>query len=172
MKRIKKAQEQKSKILVASPKRAQEEMVGFALIIILVAVILLVFLGFSLRNQDRDAVESYEVESFIQSFLHYTSDCRDNLEFLSVQKLISGCSNDVRCLDERSTCEVLEPILEGIVEESWKIGADRPVKGYELKINSFENEILKINKGNITSNSKGSVQFLPNDIEILFTAYF
>ena len=62
-------------------KKAQEEMVGFALIIILVAVILLIFLGFSLRDQEKETIESYEVESFIQSFLQYTSDCRDNLEF-------------------------------------------------------------------------------------------
>jgi hypothetical protein len=153
-------------------KRAQEEMVGFALIIILVAVILLVFLGFSLRDQEKEAVESYEVESFIQSFLHYTSDCRDNLEFLPVQKLISSCSNNQRCLDGRLACDVLEQTLKGIVEESWKTGAERPVKSYELKINSFEEEILELKEGNITANSKGSVQFLPNSIEIFFTAYF
>ena len=153
-------------------KKAQEEIIGFALIIILVAVILLVFLGFSLRDQEKEAVESYEVESFIQSFLHYTSDCRDNLEFLSVQKLISGCSNNVMCLDGRLTCDVLEPILKGIAEESWSTGKERPVKGYELKINSFGEELLELKEGNITSNLKGSVQFLPNNIEIFFTAYF
>ena len=147
-------------------------MVGFAMIIILVIVIIIVFLGFSLRDYEKETIESYEVESFIQSFLHYTSDCRDNLEFLSVQKLISGCSNNVKCLDGRLTCEVLEPILKGIVEESWSIGAERPIKGYELKINSFGEEILKLKEGNITSNSKGSVQFLPNKIEIFFTAHY
>ena len=153
-------------------QKAQEEMVGFALIIILVAVILLIFLGFSLRNQGKDSVKSYEVESFIQSTLHYTSDCRDNLEFFSVQELISKCNNDERCLDGRSTCDVLKPILNGITKESWKIGAERPVKGYEFKVNSTKKEILDIQEGNITANSKGSVQFLPNDIEIFFTAYF
>ena len=66
----------------------------------------------------------------------------------------------------------LEQILKGIVEESWKTGAERPVKSYELKINSFEEEILELKEGNITANSKGSVQFLPNSIEIFFTAYF
>ena len=82
--KTKKAQEQKSKILVALPKRAQEEMVGFALIVIIVSVILVIFLGFSLRDQGKENVESYEVESFIQSFLQYTSECRDNFNFLSV----------------------------------------------------------------------------------------
>ena len=168
----KKAQEQKSKILASSPKRAQEEMVGFVLIIVLVAVILLVFLGFALKNHGKNSVKSYEVESFIQSSLYYTSDCRDNLEFFSVQKLISECNNNERCLDGRSTCGVLKPILKGIAEESWKIGAERPIKGYEFEINSTKKEILNIKEGNITVNSKGSEQFLPNDIKVSFIAYF
>jgi len=152
-------------------KKAQEEMVGFAMIIILVAVILLIFLGFSLRNQKNETIKSYEVESFIQSSLHYTTDCRDNLEFFSVQELISKCNDDARCLDGRQTCDVLKPILRGIANESWKIGAERPIKGYKFKINSTIKEILDIEEGNITANSKGSTQFLPNNIKISFTAY-
>jgi len=153
-------------------EKAQEEMVGFALIIILVSVVLLVFLGFTLRDQGKETVESYEVESFIQSFLYYTTNCRDNLEFLSIQKLISDCNNNRICLDQRQACDVLKPILKEIVEESWNIGTDTAIKGYELTINSAEKEILKLKEGNTTKNSKGSVQFLPNNIEIFFTVHF
>ncbi len=46
-------------------KKAQEELVGFALIIIIVAVILLFLIVFSLRSNEKEAVESYEVNSFI-----------------------------------------------------------------------------------------------------------
>lgn len=152
-------------------KRAQEEMVGFALIIIVVAVIILIFLGFSLKDSNKEAVESYEVESFIQSFLQYTTDCRDNLEPLSVQSLIDDCKLDRLCLDGRETCEVLNSTLKGIVEESWKIGEDRPIKGYELMILSNGEEMLKFNAGNITVNSKSSVQFL-KDTDVLFTAHY
>jgi len=56
-------------------KKAQEEMVGFALIIIVVAVILLVFLSIGLRKDGREDVESYEVASFIQSLLQYHTSC-------------------------------------------------------------------------------------------------
>ena len=58
----------------------------------------------------------------------------NNLEYLSVQDLIFDCSNNEKCLDERDTCEVLDFTLTGIVEESWKVDGDRPVKGYELNI--------------------------------------
>lgn len=171
IKKTKKAQEQKSKILIASPKRAQEEMIGFALIIVVVTVILLVFLGFSLNNQGKESVESYEVESFIQSFLQYTSECRDNFGFLSVQELIQDCNNNRICLNGEETCNVLNETLNGLIKESWKIGPERPVKGYELRINSLNKEI-EFKEGNFTGNSKGAIQFLPNDIEITFTAYY
>jgi len=156
-------------------KKAQEEMVGFGLIIIIVAVILLIFLGFALRSQQKESVEDYEVNSFIQGFLQYTSDCRNNLEYLSIQKLIFDCNNNEICLDGRSFCDVLNSTLTGIVEESWDIKGDRPIKGYELKISSNEAETLLIKKGNSTGNYKGSMQDFSrsgNSVEIFFTAYY
>lgn len=158
-------------IKIRKAKKAQEEIVGFALIIIVVSIILLVFLGFSLREPEKETVESYEVESFIQSFLQYTTDCRDNLEPLSIQRLIFNCRNNVVCLDGRNTCDVLNLTLKDIVEKSWLTGEERPVKGYELKIVSDDKEMLKFDKGNITINSKSSVQYF-QDVEIFFTAYY
>ncbi len=153
-------------------KKAQEEMVGFGLIIIIVAVILLVFLGFSLRNQQKESVEDYEINSFIQAFLQYTTDCEDNLEYLSIQKLIFDCKNSEKCLDGRDSCEVLNSTLIEIIEESWEVGEDRPIKGYELRISSDEAEILFLEKGNITRNYRGSAEYLPKEVDIYFTAYY
>ena len=65
-------------------KKGQEEMVGFALILILVAIIVLVFIGFSIRSPEKESVESYEVESFLQSMLQYTTECENNVEKLPV----------------------------------------------------------------------------------------
>jgi len=155
--------------------KGQEEMVGFALIMIIVAVILVIFLSFSLNRSDEEFVESYEVESFIQSMLQYTTDCRDNLEYLSIQKLIIDCQDRKICLDERDTCEVLNSTLKKIIDESWKIEGDRPVKGYELKITEDEAEIFYIQGGNITKNSKGAVELLSRsgrNYGIFFSAYY
>ena len=158
-----------------SNKSGQEEMVGFVMIIIIVAVILLIFLGFALRSPQKEIVESYEIESFIQVFLQYTTDCRDNLEFLSVKKLIFDCNNGGTCLDGRDTCEVLDSTLTDIIKESWKVEGDRPVKGYELNITSNEEEMLFIGEGNVTNNYKGAVQDFSRSgslIEISFRAYY
>jgi hypothetical protein len=159
--------------MIKKSVKAQEEMVGFALILIIVSVILIIFLGFSIKDNDKEAVESYEVESYIQSFLQYTTNCRDNLEPLSIQEMVYDCSNDKLCSDGRDICEVLEDVLRNITQESWKVGIESPVKGYELIIGSSEENILEFREGsNNTGNSKGSIQHLPNSIEITFTAHY
>ncbi len=153
------------------PKKAQEEIVGFALIIIVVAIILLVFIALSLKNPEKEAVESYEVDSFIQSFLQYTTSCSDNLQALSIQRLIFYCERQESCLDGRNTCDVLNFEMSGILNESWPSGTDRPVRGYELNITAGSNSIFYEFNGNKTLNSKGSAQFFQN-ARIVFTAYY
>ena len=139
-------------------KKAQEEMVGFAFIIILVAVIMLIFIGFSINRPQLEDVESYEVESFLQAFLQHTTNCEDNLEHLSVQKLISRCISGEICLNKEKSCEVLNTTISEILEESWKVGENRPEKGYKLLINSETEDILDLSKGNKTGNYKGAIQ--------------
>jgi len=158
-------------------KSGQEEMVGFALIIIIVAVIFLVFLGFSLRGSQKVDIESFEVKSFLQAFLQYTTDCRDSgLEYLSIRDLIFSCNKNDICLDDRNTCDVLNSTLTEIIEESWNTDGDSPIKGYGLDItrNGIE-EILGIEKGNFTNNYRSSMQDFSKGgglFKISFTAYY
>ena len=159
--------------MVKRSKKGQEEMVGFAMIIIVVAIIMLVFLGFSLRKPQAENVESYEVESFLQATLQYTTDCENNIQKLSVQRLISSCYKKEQCLDGRKTCDVLKTEMEGILNESWKTGEERPVKGYDFKIGTDKNEtLISFSQGEITSSSKGAVQDFSGGIEITFKAYY
>ncbi len=158
--------------MINKNKSGQEEMVGFAIIIILVAVIFLVFLGLALNSSKEEIVQSYEVESFIQALLQFTTDCEDNFEYRSVQGLILDCSDGEICLDERDACDVLNSTLKNIIEETWKVGQERPVQGYELIINLEGEEILSLKKGNSTKESKGAKQELGiRDGEIFLTAY-
>ncbi|MBR9701635.1 hypothetical protein GOV13_01810 [Candidatus Pacearchaeota archaeon] len=168
------AQGRKSKISFAiKNKSGQEEMIGFTMIVIIVTVILLIFIGFSLRSPQKEAVESYEVESFIQSFKEYTTDCAEGYEpvYYSIRRLITACKNGEMCSDNRDTCEVLDTTIREILAESWPVGEDRLIKGYELKILSNDEEILLIQEGEMVGNSKGAVQYLKG-IDILFTAYY
>ena len=151
-------------------KKAQEEMVGFAFIIIIVSVILIIFLSLTF-SKPKTEIESYEVESFVQALLQQTTDCEDYLEHLSVQKLIFRCKGNAICLDGESTCDVLNNTLQELIGKIWQI-ENRPVKGYVFKIISEQKEFLVISKGNQTSSYKGAVQRLPEKIDISFKAYY
>ena len=140
--------------------KAQEEMIGFALIIILVSVILLVFLAFSL-NKPKTETESYEVNSFLQASLQYTTTCQTSSgieKYNTIQDLVFECDLKNKCSNEKNTCEVLNEILTDILKESWPTGEDRPNKGYELTINTKEELILNLQEGVITNNCRGSSQ--------------
>jgi len=158
-----------------SNKKSQEEMVGFVLIMIIVAVILVVFLGFSLSNSKKETVESYEAESFMQAILQYTTECRSDLGELSVQRTIFECYEGKSCLDGREACAVLNSTLRDILDESWKIEEGSPITGYEFRIASEDEEIEYVTEGEVSENSKGSYQSLSksgNDIDIFFTIYY
>ena len=167
----------RNKIRLKFPKRknAQEEMVGFALIIVLVAVILLIFLGFSLNNPKKDAVESFETASFVSSLLQYNTNCASNLEsHLIVQDLLFDCENEEYCLDGTKSCDVLNETITEILEESWPVGEDWPLKGYKMSIKLGEKEknLMTFVNGSTIGNYKGTPQNFPRDIEIIFEVYF
>ena len=58
-------------------KVGQDEMVGFGLIIILVAIIFIVFISIYIRKPT-EKVNDYEANSFIQSVLQYTTNCEED----------------------------------------------------------------------------------------------
>ncbi|MCD4666454.1 hypothetical protein K8R47_01440 [archaeon] len=139
-------------------RRAQEEMVGFALIVVIIAVILLVFLSFSLREDEPDVIKSYEIDNFIQSVLYYTIE--DNVD---VRDLIRECKN----YDEN--CDILKTELKGILEESWIVEEGSVIKGYNFKIVDGDKEIINLEKGEFTQNYKFREQ---SDAELTFAVYY
>lgn len=128
---------QQKKISLA--KKAQEEMVGFVLIMLLVAVIFMVFLGIYIRQGktvQRD--QNTEISQFLDSALDFTTECTlDNWHYLDVAELIAKVDNAgcVPCSSlSKTTCDVLKSTLGNLIEASWNFGQDSPNKGYILKI--------------------------------------
>jgi len=153
-------------------KKAQEEMIGFTLIIIIVAVIILVFLTISLRKPNQE-VESYEVESFIQALSQYTANCSITYypDYLDIKDLIKQCSEERICLSGKDSCEVLKETLTNLINNSWQVGEDRPNKGYSFNSTYQGIEVFSLEQGNITLNSKGAAQNF-QDLDIYFKVYF
>jgi len=145
-------------------------MVGFALIVLIVAVVLIIFLGLSLGKKNSSVTESYEVESFVQAMLQYTTQCQNNFGYDNVKELISDCKNNNPCRNGKDGCELLNSTLTKILDTSWPVGKENPVKGYALNINSSAGNVISLQKGNITSSSKGAYQSLP-DVAIKLVIY-
>ena len=190
IKNNKKAQGMKSKISPASPfgkkaqksyrllsrKSGQEEMVGFALIIILVSIILIVLLAVYIKKPSHsENIKNPEVNSFVQSFLQYTTLCEQNSENITIQSLISKCQKKETCSNNIDTCKVLNDTLNSLVKESWNVGPENPVKGYNLIISVSEKQFLNLTDGVVTNNYKTGLQdFSTPDGKytlILFNAY-
>ena len=145
-------------------------MVGFVLIMVLVAVVFLIFLGITLRR-DVGAIrsESSEVYQFLESSMQYTTSCnfRSSLNFLKLGELFEECFSGNNCLNGEDSCDVLNQTLSNILKSSWNIGPESSVKGYEFisfyvtNASSQGEEIISLKEGECTSSIKGASYLTP-----------
>jgi len=150
--------------------RSQEEIVGFVLIVVLVTIIALVFLAINIRKAP-EKLASSEVEGFIQSAMKYSTDCFSSAERrYNLKDLIKACYNSEKCLDGRECCRVLNETLSSMLRESWKPGADRPVKAYTINIyeSKLNRTIIKLEEGIYSGNRAGTSMLVSNDIKAEF----
>jgi hypothetical protein len=116
-------------------RRGQEEMVGFVLIVILVAIVFLVFIGIFIRQDSRTIdKDSREVVQFLESFERYTSICATGFEpdFSDIGGLIEDCYEGKLCVSGENACSVLKRESKEILESSFSVGEQNYYKGYEL----------------------------------------
>lgn len=117
-------------------KKGQEEMVGFVLIVVLVIIIGIVFLGISLRNPASNIEkDSKLISSFLGSISSYTTDCEIPQSVnRDIGELISDCYNGEICGDGKTSCEVLETSLKGILNASYIVSNGSYTRYYEMGI--------------------------------------
>lgn len=149
-------------------KKAQEEIVGFVLIVIIVSIVLVIFLGISLRQDKEISRESRDTYQFLESTMQYTTDCALSYEpaYSKLSELIIECREGLStCTSNKTPCNVAEETLKNIIESSFPIQEEADIKGYEFKAiystNTTEEEIIFINKGNCTISIRGAEFLLP-----------
>jgi len=144
-------------------KKGQEEMVGFVLVVILVAIIFLVFIGIIIR-QDSGSIDkdSREIVQFLESFEKYTTSCAVGFEpdFSDMGELVGDCYNGKLCVSGENACAVLERESKEILEESFSIGHENYYKGYELgsyyEFDEKREDIFLSSTGNCTGSFIGA----------------
>ncbi len=148
-------------------RRGQEEIVGFVLIVVIVAVIFLVFLGITLRKAppatEKDSRDAYQ---FLESLTSYTTDCAVSYEpaFSDIGDLTRECYSGSICLSGLSACQVLNRTLQETIMSSWKVNPNGPVKGYLFNSTysssqSRGKEIMMVKMGNCTGRIIGAENF-------------
>ena len=158
-------------------KKSQEEIVGFVLIVVLIAIIALVFLGFSLRKKPLPEVDK-QVENLLSAMLAYTTDCALYMpQYETVEDLVKSCYYNEICTNGREACQELKDVMAKLLmsaEGDLNVNRDRPLKAYEMNMSYSskqegftarepEASILYLKSGVCVSNSIGSQQFLPLD---------
>lgn len=170
-------------------KKAQHEIVGFILIVVIVVVLGLFLLVFYLRQP---AVEhkSLDVQNFLQASMEYTTECSLSIEPLNLEDLTKSCYKNERCLNEKMACGVLGDALSKLVHESWLVSSEQPVNTYTLDVyyeesllekklweeertsekeETTKQEILSLQEGNCTGSETGAshlIHHAPGNIVI------
>ncbi len=124
------------KSILSKSKRSQNEILGFGVIIVIVFVIGLVFLSLSIERGDVVKKTSIEISDFLQSSMHYTSNCTIDYipNYKNIQDLIKSCYRNQKCLNDKMACEVLEETYSMIVEHSFQVSDVAENKAYKLNI--------------------------------------
>lgn len=141
-------------------KKAQHEIAGFALIVVIVSVIGMIFLGLMFAKGDPVRRNDAETMDFLQSSMHHTTLCAKSYvpNYYNVQDLIKACYKGQDCHDLRSACKVLNETYKEIIKHSFNVNEQGSVKAYELDIYYKDTndeipreEILFINEGRFSN---------------------
>ncbi|HLC53187.1 MAG TPA: hypothetical protein VJK03_01470 [Candidatus Nanoarchaeia archaeon] len=150
-------------------KRGQEEVTGFIMIVIVVAVIGVIVLSLALRDTGHVQTSSSEVSQFLESVIYTTTSCSvQPPAFLSVAELMIACrSTPLQQCGEQGVCNALNSTLHAIIAASMKTGNERALKGQKLAVDyrpriGNAESLLQITAGNCSRDSVGGDYVLPD----------
>lgn len=133
----------------AKTKKAQQEIFGFVIIILLVIVIGIIILTFSLQRSLRKPtfVIDVKVNDLLNAVMHYTTGCK-NKKISEIIGIVVVNSNE-ECDDENAKT-YLENILKNILNASFPGLEYGYLNGYNLTI--FTQPLISITSGKLEGN--------------------
>ena len=136
-------------------EKAQQEMVGFILIVVLVMIGLLVFLVVSIRNSPETA-NSFKVENMLGVIMKDTTKCAIPAEpyYKNFEDLFKSCYKGSECENlNKSSCDYLNESLSQVLQAL--MDSEATISAYELDFflrddGGGQQGILRITQGNCT----------------------
>lgn len=169
-------------------KKGQEEMVGFVVIMLLVAIIFLIFLSIYLRGAAKThETEGKDVASFLEAVTKMTTNCTTAPGYpIILTDLIQDCytSPTSQCFSGENKCSILRASLEGAVNATWNFNENSPTKGFDLRVlkqTPDNGEIALKDKNNIpiepsfglqTNEIRSAEKPFPNGIVMRLEIYY
>jgi len=147
--------------------KGQEEVVGFVVIVVLVAVVFVLMLGFSPKEPIVKENASKDIRHFLESLRVYTTDCRLSEQVpLEYKGLIGSCYSGRVCLSGKKACDVLNSTTNDILTKSFPNGKDYPIKGVRFNIyynesTGSESNIASLSQGNCSTSHRSAEDFFP-----------
>ena len=141
--------------------KAQHEIAGFVLIVLVVSVIGVVFLTIAF-SKDTQSHNSIEVSNLLESSMYYTTGCAMNYipNYKEMGDLIKDCYKGgvKECYDGSDICQVVETDLKKIFDESLDVSDHSVNKAYKLGIyydpgddDLAEEQVLDFGEGNFNN---------------------
>ena len=116
-------------------KRAQQEIVGFIVIVLMVVIAGVIFLSISLRPQKAIVKDDADISNFLISSARFTTECYVSTipKYKTIEDLTKDCTNPVKkCDDGRGVCDVLNSSYAGLISKVWLASSVGAVKYYGL----------------------------------------
>jgi hypothetical protein len=156
-------------------RKGQEEMVGFALVVVVLAVIGVVVLGFAAQNS-RPALEttSPEIRTFLDSFVASTSTCTlggaispGTLGEMSIQCITRP---DRRCGSGKTVCASLNSTIEELLSIYYPLTSEGRLEGYLLTLRQENaSALFTFQRGTCQGEMQGDEVLLPGTRLITLT---
>jgi ABC-type branched-subunit amino acid transport system substrate-binding protein len=144
-------------------KKAQQEIVGFVLIVVLVVIGLMVYLVFSLKSDEND--NSVEVENILNALMKHTTDCAIVYEpdYDDFEELFKSAHKGKTCSNiDESALDYLNETLREVLDDIFMTEAT--VTGYEIQFYESGEDgegdvgILQFSEGECTTGTISSAQ--------------
>lgn len=124
--------------LFRGSSRSQHEAMGFVIIVALVIIVGVIFLGIKMnQNSTPQEYKDSNIINFLTASSKYSSDCFENHEPLTLNNLKEKCHRNEKCYIEgmdTPSCDILKNTYSEMLNKSWPIYNDSPIRYYELKI--------------------------------------
>ena len=138
-------------------KKAQQEMVGLILIIILVVIGMVVALIININNSTK--VEHSDLaNNLLGSIQLVTTSCKVSYSYQNIKELSKSCHDNKNCLDGNYSCDILNNTLKEILENIMVL--ESQVSYLNLEIvhvgEDFEETQISLKNGNCTGSYYGS----------------